>query len=77
MIPFAEDTARLSTEFSVVCDPAGVVLWADDRAQRRIRATPGDAVADLCVPGTTLKAQELTRRGSTGLLRKGGVEARP
>lgn len=64
MIPSIEDIARLSLEFAVLCDPAGVVLWADQRAQPRLRVAPGGAPADLCVPGATAKAQELTGKAS-------------
>ena len=64
MIPSIEDIARLSLEFAVLCDPAGVVLWADQRAQPRLRVAPGGALADLCTPEATAKAQELTRNAS-------------
>jgi hypothetical protein len=64
MIPSIDDIARLSLEFAVLCDPAGVVLSADEDAQQRLRVAPGGAAAYLCVPGATAKAQELTGKAS-------------
>ena len=58
----------MSLEIAVLCDPSGVGLRADERARRRIRVAPGGALADLCVPGTTPKAHELTRRGSADVV---------
>ncbi|HET7217517.1 MAG TPA: hypothetical protein VFJ02_05695 [Vicinamibacterales bacterium] len=66
MIPPAADIARLSREFAALGDSSGGVLWADERAERRIRAASGGPLTDLCVPATTAKAQELTRKGSAG-----------
>jgi hypothetical protein len=62
MIPSVEDIARPSLEFAGLCAPTGVVRRAEGRAQQRLRVAPGGAFADLCVPGTTAKAQELTRK---------------
>jgi signal transduction histidine kinase/CheY-like chemotaxis protein len=62
MTPSAEEIARLSRELALVCDAAGVVRWADDRAARMIDAHPGRSLAELCVPGTGSKAGELVSR---------------
>lgn len=64
MNPSAEDIAGLSLEFTMLCNPQGVGRSADARGERRTHAAPGGALVDVCVSGTTAKAQELTRKAS-------------
>jgi signal transduction histidine kinase/CheY-like chemotaxis protein len=61
MIPGIEEIARLSREFALVCDADGVVIWADGRATSTVGATPGVALAGLCVPGTGSKVRDLVK----------------
>jgi len=63
-IPTPDEIHSLSRELALVCDPAGRVVWADDRARRIIGAAAGLALSDLCVPGTANKALELAKRAS-------------
>lgn len=65
-IPTAEQIHSLSRELALVCDAAGRVIWADDRAQRILGASAGHVLSELCVPGTGKKALELARQASKG-----------
>jgi signal transduction histidine kinase/CheY-like chemotaxis protein len=50
----------------LICDTAGLVTWADARAEATIHARPGRTLHDLCVGGAAGKVDELTRRASLG-----------
>src|SRR5690349_13847205 len=55
--------AQQSRELALVCDQAGSIAAADDRAVRLLDAAVGQAFVSLAVPGTEQKAQALVERG--------------
>jgi signal transduction histidine kinase/response regulator RpfG family c-di-GMP phosphodiesterase len=57
---------ELSRELLLGCDAAGELIFADDRAFRRIGARPGVTLASLCAPGVEAKATELVSRACAG-----------
>jgi hypothetical protein len=49
----------LSRECLVLCDAAGQITWADERAQRLLRAQAGRRVADLVMPESRAAVAQL------------------
>ena len=49
----------LSREFALLCDPKGVIRWADGRAQALIGAKEGLPFEELAAPGTSDKVAAL------------------
>ncbi len=47
---------RLSRELALACDPAGLITWADPRAEHMLGAPLGRSLRCLCAPGTEDKA---------------------
>lgn len=55
-----EDESR---ELMLACDAAGLITWADRRAQRWLAARVGGSFFALAAPGNEAKAQQLLARG--------------
>ena len=49
----------LSREVSLVCDSAGTVIWADERAVRMLEAVPSRALKELAARGAEEKVERL------------------
>jgi signal transduction histidine kinase len=59
----------MSRELSLVCDPQGVILWADERAARLLGAQEGTALEQLAAPGTEQKVVQLVTAAATQAVR--------
>ncbi len=58
-----------SRELVLVCDPAGAILWADERARRLVGLREGRSLLDAAVPGTGHKASTLLERARAAQVR--------
>lgn len=58
-----------SREIGLVCDDQGVVIEADERAQKALGVKPNDKLERFITPGTETKLQELIKRAKTEQVR--------
>lgn len=68
--------STLSREVSLACDTAGLVRWADERAERSLGAGPGVRITDLAMPGHGQRLFELVMEAVAGRVAAGRVVLR-